>query len=232
MCACKYSYEPAALSVIFSLLNLLLWGCALPTALTTRLFPSPTPSATPTLTLTPTPSSTPTPTSTPTATLTPTTTPTPTNTPITPTSTYTSTPTQTPIPPTLTPGLDEITSGQDVWRLLLVDHPAAIQAQGAMYYPGKDGTFYHTYSFIRLNFECRTQTPLLALYTQSDKGLLFAYNASGIPDVFLLDPDGDTYPVTLIGTCWLAASLPDSQLKSGEYSLIFQNLPEFKFLIE
>lgn len=218
--------------ILFCLLSLLTWGCALPTALSSRFFPTPTPSRTPypthtftptptaTASITPTPSRTPAPTATPTFTLIP------------PTATYTATPTQSPIPPTLTPGPNEITSGQDAWRLLLVDHPAAIQAQGAMYYPGVDGVFYSTYAFMRLNFACLSDAPLLSIYSQADQGLLFASNPDGIPGVTVLDPDGGDYPVTLIGPCWLAAALPRSQLEAGNYTLQFQDLPAFEFWVD
>lgn len=101
--------------------------------------------------------------------------------------------------------------------------------QAGVYDPGEDGVYLSTYTFLRLNFECLTNTPLLSLYTGTDKGLLFAYRQDGIPGITLIDPAGNAYPVSLIGPCWLAASLPKYRLVSGEYSLLFQNLPEFNF---
>ena len=86
------------------------------------------------------------------------------------------------------------------------------------------------YLFLRLNFECRTQTTLLSLYTGADKGLLYAARPDGIPGLIIIDPVGNPYPVVLVGPCWLAAPLPKPRIISGEYSLLFQNLPEFNFL--
>lgn len=214
--------------LLFLLLALLLLSCSLPTVAISRILytPTPTPTATATLTLTPSPTATFT--RTPTLTHTPTPTDTPTPTPITPTATRTNTPSATPLPPTITPGINEITSGQDAWRLLLVDTPQTIEMHG-IYFPGKDGVYMPNYLFLRLNFECRTQTTLLNLYTGADKGLLYAARPDGIPDLTILDPAGNIYPVVLVGPCWLAAPLPKPRLIPGEYTLRFQNLPEFYF---
>lgn len=211
------------------LLSLVLLSCSLPAVAISRILHTPTPTATATATQTFTPSPTATFTRTPTLTRTPTPTNTATPTPITPTATRTSTPSATPLPPTITPGPGEITSGQDAWRLLLVDTPRTIQLQNSVYFPGKDGTYMPNYLFLRLNFECRTQTPLLSLYTGADNGLLFAARADGIPGLFIIDPAGNSYPVVLVGPCLLAAPLPKTRLVPGEYTLLFQNLPEFYF---
>lgn len=215
--------------LFFLLVSLLLLSCSLPAVVISRVLYTPTPTPTSTATQTSTPSPTATFTQTPTPSHTPTPTSTPTPTPITPTATRTNTPSITPIPPTITPGLNEITSGQDAWRLVLVDTPRTIQLQNSVYFPGKDGTYMPNYLFLRLNFECRTQTPLLSLYTGADNGLLFAARADGIPGLFIIDPAGNSYPVVLVGPCLLAAPLPKTRLVPGEYTLIFQNLPEFFF---
>lgn len=217
------------LLTVIALCSLILLSCSLPAVVISRILYTPTPTPTATATQTNTPSPTATFTQTPTLTHTPTPTNTATPTPITPTATRTNTPSATPIPPTITPGVDEITSGQDAWRLLLVDTPRTIEMQGSLYYPGKDGVYLPNYRFLRLTFECRTQTPLLSLYTGADQGLLYAYRPDGIPDLTLIDPAGNAYPVSIIGPCWLVASLPAPRLISGEYSLLFQNLPDFYF---
>ncbi len=143
----------ARLLIIPILLAITTLSCVFPTFILSNLLPSRTPTLTSTSTYTPLPSQTPTLTATGTSTFTPTATQTPTATPITPTSTRTNTPTFTPIPPTRTPGPDEITSGTDSWRLMLVDFPRTIEMQGGVYYPGVYGIFYANYSFIRLNFD-------------------------------------------------------------------------------
>jgi hypothetical protein len=216
---------------LFGLLAaLLLLSCSLPTQVVSRLFPTSTPTATATATQTFTPSPPATDTPTPTHTRPPTPTQTPTATPVTPTPTRTSTPSATPIPPSLTPGPNEITAGQDIWRLLLVDTPYSIEMQGAQYFPGKDGASLPGYLFLRLNFECVTRTPLLSMYTGSEQGILHAFRYDGIPGLTILDPSGNAYPVNLVGPCWLAASVPRNRLVPGRYSLLFQDLPEFFFL--
>lgn len=214
--------------LLFLLFPLITLSCSLPAVAISRILHTATPSATPSATPTATATQTFTPSPTATLTRTPTPTDTATPTPITPTATRTNTPSATPLPPTITPGPDEFTSGQDAWRLLLVDTPRTIEMHG-VYFPGKDGVYLPNYLFLRLNFECRTQTPLLSLYTGADKGLLFAARPDGIPDLTIIDPAGNAYPVVLVGPCWLAAPLPKPRLIAGEYTLLFQDLPEFTF---
>jgi hypothetical protein len=204
-------------------LGIFLGACNMPNRLgellrtTTPTF-TPTVSSTPTLTSTLTPTSTqlPTSTPTPTASLTPT--------PNTPTPTST----QTPALPSLTPGPNQLTSGQDIWQLTSVDYPNYITAIGRVFSPPSRDDSLPSYGYLRLNFDCTSDTSLIELYTGQDMGLTFIYKPDGYPDVYIEDFQGHRYLVTLIGSCWLAAPMPQASPEDSFYSLHFQSLAPLK----
>lgn len=179
---------------------------------TSTATPSVTPSVTPTFTLT----------STPTLTLTPTATSSPI--PKTPTATATI----TPIPPSLTPALNQMTAGQDSWKLISMDYPDYISAIGRLFYPPERDDPISSYVYLRLNFACQTGKSLIELYTGYDMGLTFIYKPSGYPDVYIEDYQGRRYLVNLIGACWLATPLPRARLADPYYILAFKSLPPLK----
>jgi hypothetical protein len=224
-------YYPAmnrSIVLILLLAGLSLLACSLPSRLV-ALLDTPTPSASPTHSPTPTLSGTPPPTVSLTTTLTPipSDTPTPTITP-TQTATITSTPTATStvIPPTLTPGPNEITSGQDVWRLVSIKTVNTIFAWGVDVNPFIFNHSPGSYRFLRLDFECVTGRSLIDLHNgAADDGLTLVYRREGYPDIYLVDSQGRQYPVGILGRCWLAATMP--QGRSG-FTLYFGDLPPFE----
>jgi hypothetical protein len=189
----------------------------------TRTLPptvTPIETLTPTPTLTLTPSITPSPTDTTTPTIT--STPTATFTPIPPTATNT----VTPIPPSLTPGPNEITSGQDAWRLVSLKLVNTIFAWGVDVTPF---IFNHSpwgYRFLRMDFECLTGRSLISLHDgTADDGLTLVYNRTGYPTIYVIDSLKRTYRVGVLARCWLAATVP---YNSSGFTLYFDNLPPFK----
>ncbi len=218
----KLLYKPAGIGLFTPALLLaavFLLSCIAPDRII-RWIQTPTP--TPTNTLTPTPS--PTSTRTPRPTNTSTATPSP-----TPTVSFVSTRTNTPQPPTVTPGHNEITNGSNVWRLTLVDFPAYISVFGQRFAPPLRKNPLQAYVFIRLNFECATGASLIQLYTGKDMGLTFVFKEIGYPDNYIEDAQGQKYPITLLGSCWLAAPIPSTRMQDEVFVLHFKDQPPFEF---
>lgn len=207
----------------FLLIWVILSTCNMPNRLG-DLIRSAAPTRTSTATPSATPSLTPTFTSTPTSTLTPTPTLTPSPTPKAPTATVT----PTHLPPSLTPALNQITTGQDVWKLISIDYPDYISAIGRLFYPPERDDPASSYVYLRLNFACQTGKSLIELYTGYDMGLTFIYKPSGYTDVYIEDYQGRRYLVNLIGACWLAAPLPRARLADPYYTLAFKSLPPLR----
>jgi hypothetical protein len=208
-------------------LSLVALSCSLPFRLTGLIDSE----ATPTATRTPYPSITPSPSTTPTYTLTPSPTrtkfPTATITPspITPSPTTTS----TPFPATLTPGINQITSGQNSWRLTSFEFTHTLKPLGFEVSPSWQG-YPLNYDFLLLNFECSTGASLVSLYTNDkDLGVAFIHRPQGYQDVFLRDSQGVKYPITMISACWMAVPAPPEMQKSAYVLLFFKNLPPFEF---
>jgi len=211
-------HSPRLLPLI--LLIIVSFGCNMPNRVG-ELLRTPTPSQTPT--------STPTLTPVPTLTFTPSVTPS-----LTPTSTSTSTPTPaTPTlrpsatlpPPTITPGPNQITFGQNAWQLVSLEEREKIIAIGRVFYPPARRAPLLPYSYLRMNFNCKSGRSLIQLYTGKDMGLTFIYKPGGYSDVYVEDYQGNRYLVNLIGACWLAAPVPWSQLEKQYFTLHFQSLP-------
>lgn len=191
--------------------------------------PIPTPSAaraigelrklTPTATLTFTPTLSPTVTPTQTLTSTPTATPTRTST-RTPTPTWTA----TPIPPSLTPAPGQITSGQDVWQLTSVENTVWLTVIGETVSPYEFNDSPSSWVFVVLRFACLTSRTLIDLLIQQDYGLTFAYQRQGYADIYLVDQLGQKFPISMIGDCWLAATVP---IGPRSYALFLPGLPPF-----
>jgi TolB protein len=188
------------------------------TASTTTPIPSATSFQRSAVTLSPSP--------TPKPTLVPTMTPSPQGTSA---STVTKTVAITQLSPTLTPELDQITSGQEIWQLENVDFPPYITSLGRLYSPPTRRDPFPAYVFIRLNFTCKTGESLIQLYSGGDIGLTFVHKQIGYPDLSIEDLQGHKYLVTLLGTCWLAAPIPRTSIRDGYYILNFKDLPPLKF---
>jgi hypothetical protein len=213
--------KTGSLAIIW--LAFFLGACNMPNRLG-ELLRTPTPTFTQTATSTTTPTSMVTPTSTPRPTSTPTSTATQTPTQSSPSPTIT----ETPVLPSLTPAPNQMTSGQDVWQLTSVEYPDYITAIGRVFSPPARDDSLPSYGYLRLNFDCTSNTSLIELYTGQDMGLTFIYKPDGYPDVYIEDFQGRRYLVTLIGSCWLAAPMPQASPEDSYYSLHFQSLPPFK----
>jgi Tol biopolymer transport system component len=120
-----------------------------------------------------------------------------------------------------------MTSGQDVWQLTSVEYPNYITAIGRVFSPPARQDSLPSYGYLRLNFDCASDTSLIELYTGQDMGLTFIYRPDGYPDVYIEDFQGRRYLVSLIGSCWLAAPMPQASPEDSYYSLHFQSLPPF-----
>jgi Tol biopolymer transport system component len=121
-----------------------------------------------------------------------------------------------------------MTSGQDVWQLTSVEYPDYITAIGRVFSPLARDDSLPSYGYLRLNFDCTSNTSLIELYTGQDMGLTFIYKPDGYSDVYIEDFQGRRYLVTLIGSCWLAAPMPQASPEDSYYTLHFQSLPPFK----
>ncbi len=205
---------------------LIVLGCNMPNRIG-DFFRTPTPSQTPTFT--PTLTSTPTRTSQPTFTFTPSLTPTYTSTPGRPSPTPS--PTVSPLPPTLTPGPNQISSGQHFWQLVSLDFPSYISAIGRVFYPPTRRDPVLSYVYLKMNFNCASGRSLIHLYTGEDLGLTFIYRPDGYSDVFVEDLQGNRYLVNLIGACYLAAPLPRSRMEDPGFTLHFKSLPPFRLAL-
>jgi Tol biopolymer transport system component len=126
--------------------------------------------------------------------------------------------------PSLTPAPNQLTSGQDVWQLVSVEYPDYITAIGRVFSAPAKSDKLPSYGYMRLNFDCTTGTSLIELYTGQDMGLTFIYKPDGYPDVYIEDYQGHRYLVTLIGSCWLAAPMPQASPEDSFYTLHFQSL--------
>lgn len=207
--------------------SLLILSCSLPARL---IGPGDTPTLSATVTRTPYPTVTLTPSTTPTASRTPT----PTRTKF-PTATITPTPatpsptsTITPIPATLTPGPNQITFGQDAWRLTSFEYTHTLKPLGYEVAPSWQGYPLH-YDFLLLNFECSTGASLVSLYTDGrDMGLAFIHSPGGYPDAYLRDSKGQKYAISMIGACWLGIPMPPEAQGSETVLLYFKSLPPFQ----
>ena len=180
------------------------------------------PSATSSTIDTPPPSPTPQPSNTPFPSATPLPSATPTHTLIPPTLTYTLSPTPTLPPPTFTPGANELVAGYDVWildqaritpRLTVWESTFSPRS----YLPDKTGG----YQFLRLDFECATDAPLISLLTGEDQGVTFMHRRVGFANVYFQGSRGKQYPVQFIGACWLAAIVDPREVS---FTLYFLNL--------
>jgi hypothetical protein len=202
-------------------LSLILLGCKLASRVA-NLLHTPTPTPTLTATFTPTYTLTFTPSPTPTLPPSPTATPTPT---FTATFTPSPTPTITPIPATLTPGPNQITSGQDVWQLTALEMTHTVRFLNTYVSPQTYNNYPYNYVFLVFDFQCQTGTNLPTLYAGSDLGVTYVHKKTGYPDLYVTDSQDNKFPVTIISTCWLAAPVPYT---SHGFTLHFQNLPLIK----
>ena len=121
-----------------------------------------------------------------------------------------------------------MTSGQDVWQLTSIEYPDYITAIGRVFSPTARSDLLPSYGYLRLNFNCASDTSLIELYTGQDMGLTFIYKPDGYTDVYIEDFQGHRYLVSLIGSCWLAAPMPQASPEDSFYSLHFQSLPPLK----
>lgn len=185
--------------------------------------PTPGPSQTPTVTQTLTPTITPTATHTATPTQTPTSTAT--FTPIPPTATRTS----TVIPPTLTGGPGLLTFGYDSWRLLSVQMLNEMEILGTIATPYTFNESPWSYRFLRLDFECTSGRSLIDYLAgragETPTGASYVHRRKGYENITLIDSQGNTYRVTNIGLCWLAAPVP---AVSRGFTLYFDVFAPFK----
>ena len=76
-----------------------------------------------------------------------------------------------------------------------------------------------------MNFTCLTNRSLIDLLTGKDLGLTLVHQRQGYADIYLIDSQGDQYPVNLIGECWLAATIPPA---SKDFTLYLPGLPPFE----
>jgi TolB protein len=122
-----------------------------------------------------------------------------------------------------------LTSGQDIWRLQSVDFPAYISVVGQTFAPPDRQEPYPAYVFLRMNFDCVTDTSLIELYSGEDLGLTFVFKEAGYTDIQIEDLQGHKYLATLLGPCWLAAPIPKTRAEDQTFLLNFMDLPPFKF---
>jgi len=208
-----------AITIQFTLVFLLIISCSLPGKLIEIIR---TPTSLPTHTLTQSPTETLTPTQEFTSTTTQTPSPTPTHSPTV--RTPSPTPSQTPIQPTITPGSNQIVSGQDIWTLTSVDFPKYISTVAQVFYPTTGKKPLISYVYMRAIFDCTTNKSLLEQYTGYDMGLTFVHRFNGYSDVYFQDYRGSKILVTLMGSCWLAAPIPITEIRNTSYILYFQHL--------
>jgi TolB protein len=121
-----------------------------------------------------------------------------------------------------------MTSGQSVWTLSSVDYPDYISAVGLVFSPPTRSDPLPSYVFMRLNFACTSGQSLIEEYTGQDMGLTFIHQQQGYPDVYIEDYQGHRTLVTLIGSCWLAAPIPQTLAEDTYFTLHFQSLPPFE----
>jgi len=207
--------------------SLITLSCSLPFRFAdlTGLKTSATTTRTPYPSVTPTPSFTPTFSLTPSATRTKFPTATVTSSPVAPSPT----PSSTSIPPTLTPGFNQIASGQSSWRLTSFEFTHTLKPLGFEVSPSWQG-YPLNYDFLLLNFECTTGDSLVSLYTDGqDLGVAFIHRPQGYQDVFIRDSQGVKYAISMIASCWIAVPVHPEMKKSNYALLFFKNLPPFEF---
>jgi hypothetical protein len=108
-----------------------------------------------------------------------------------------------------------------VWTLSSIEFKSEIVLWGSYtVYPVWRNNIPEGYVFLQANFECTTNQSLVSLMTEEDLGLTIVRKPAGYPDIFLQDENGQNYPVTIVGSCWLAAPVPGM---GHEYSLHFKD---------